>query len=53
MDGKGVGDKRADEEQNDATGKWVMWMHIDSSSYGEAKAGVATCDTICGSYSYL
>ncbi|PQE22970.1 Glycosyl hydrolase family 43 protein [Rutstroemia sp. NJR-2017a BBW] len=27
---------------NSATSKYVMWMHIDSSSYGEAKAGVAT-----------
>jgi hypothetical protein len=38
---------------NDATGKYVMWMHIDSSSYGEAKAGVATSDTVCGNYTYM
>ena len=38
---------------NEATGLWVMWMHIDNSSYGEAKAGVATCESICGSYNYL
>jgi len=30
-----------------------MWLHIDSSNYGEAKAGVATSDSICGSYNYL
>ena len=29
-----------------------MWMHIDSSNYGEAKVGVATSGSICGSYSY-
>jgi hypothetical protein len=38
---------------NDATSKWVMWMHIDSSSYGEAKTGVATGSSICGKYNYL
>lgn len=38
---------------NDSTKKYVMWMHIDSSSYGEAKAGVATSDTVCGNYQYL
>ncbi|CAG7854865.1 SubName: Full=Related to glycosyl hydrolase family 43 protein-Neosartorya fischeri {ECO:0000313/EMBL:CCA72743.1} [Serendipita indica DSM 11827] len=35
-----------------SSGKWVMWMHIDDSSYGEAKVGVATSDSICGTYSY-
>jgi hypothetical protein len=30
-----------------------MWMHIDSSNYGEAKVGVATSDSICGSYKYV
>lgn len=39
--------------KNDASGKWVMWMHIDNSGYSEAKAGVATSDTICGTYSYM
>lgn len=38
---------------NEASGKWVMWMHIDSSSYGEAKAGWATSSSICGTYTYL
>jgi hypothetical protein len=38
---------------NDGTKKWVLWMHIDDSNYGEAKAGVATCDTICGDYTYM
>lgn len=38
---------------NSGTGKWVMWMHIDSSNYGEAKVGVATSSSICGSYSYI
>ena len=38
---------------NDATKKWVLWMHIDSSNYGEAKAGVATCSSVCGNYNYV
>ncbi|QSZ32185.1 hypothetical protein DSL72_001756 [Monilinia vaccinii-corymbosi] len=38
---------------NDANKKYVMWMHIDSSNYGEAKAGVATSDDVCGTYTYL
>ncbi|KAH8586216.1 glycosyl hydrolase [Bisporella sp. PMI_857] len=37
---------------NDASRQYVMWLHIDSSSYGEAKAGVATSSSICGSYTY-
>src|SRR5436190_7410201 len=32
---------------NSATGRYVMWMHIDSSSYGDARAGVATSTTPC------
>ncbi|KAI1207603.1 carbohydrate-binding module family 35 protein [Annulohypoxylon truncatum] len=38
---------------NASTKKYVLYMHIDSSSYGEAKVGVATGDTVCGSYDYL
>jgi hypothetical protein len=38
---------------NAATSTYVMWMHIDDSSYGEAKAGVATSSSVCGDYSYL
>ncbi|KAL3418078.1 glycosyl hydrolase family 43 protein [Phlyctema vagabunda] len=38
---------------NDKTSKYVMWMHIDSSNYGEAKAGVATSSSICGDYTYI
>lgn len=30
-----------------------MWMHIDSSDYGEAKVGVATSSTVCGTYNYI
>ncbi|KAI1112338.1 carbohydrate-binding module family 35 protein [Nemania sp. NC0429] len=37
---------------NDSTKKYVLYMHIDSSSYGEAKVGVATGDSVCGSYTY-
>jgi sucrose-6-phosphate hydrolase SacC (GH32 family) len=38
---------------NKNTNKYVMWMHIDSSDYGEAKIGVATGDSVCGKYTYL
>jgi hypothetical protein len=37
---------------NASTGTYVMYLHIDSSSYGEAKVGVATSSTPCGAYSY-
>lgn len=37
---------------NSSTSQYVMYMHVDNSSYGEAKVGVATSSTICGNYSY-
>ena len=38
---------------NSKTGNYVLWMHIDDSSYNEAKVGVATGSTVCGQYHYL
>ena len=38
---------------NAATKKYVLWLHIDSSNYGDAKVGVATSDTVCGRYTYI
>lgn len=38
---------------NSSTKKYVLYMHIDSSDYSEAKVGVATGDSVCGKYSYL
>lgn len=38
---------------NNKTGKFVMWMHIDSSDYLKACAGVAVCDTPTGEFKYL
>ncbi len=44
---------------NEATRKYVMYMHIDGPAPGEhrgyalARVGVATCDTIDGDYHYL
>jgi hypothetical protein len=38
---------------NKKTNKYVMFMHIDSSNYGDAKIGWATSDTVCGKYTYL
>jgi hypothetical protein len=37
---------------NSSTGMYVMYMHIDSLSYSEAKVGVATSTTPCGPYTY-
>ncbi|KAH7313841.1 galactan 1,3-beta-galactosidase [Stachybotrys elegans] len=37
---------------NSNTRQYVMYLHIDSSNYGEAKVGVATSSSVCGSYSY-
>lgn len=38
---------------NEKTSQYVMWMHIDSTDYGDAKAGVATSDSVCGDYTYI
>jgi hypothetical protein len=38
---------------NASTSTYVMYMHIDNSSYGEAKVGVARSSTPCGPYTYL
>ena len=37
---------------NKATGLYVMYMHVDSSDYKEAKVGVAVSKTVCGAYEY-
>lgn len=37
---------------NSGTKTYVMYMHIDSPSYGDARVGVATSSTPCGPYSY-
>jgi hypothetical protein len=38
---------------NSSTGRYVMWMHIDNTSYSDRRAGVATSTTPCGPYTYL
>ncbi|KAH8901648.1 glycoside hydrolase family 43 protein [Thozetella sp. PMI_491] len=38
---------------NDKTRKYVLWMHMDSGSYGEARVAVATGDSVCGKYEYI
>lgn len=37
---------------NASTGKYVMYMHIDSLDYSAARVGVATSSTPCGPYTY-
>ena len=38
---------------NALTGKYVMWMHIDTADYAYARAGVAVSDSPTGPYHYL
>lgn len=38
--------------RNAATGKYVMWMHIDTQDYRYARVGVAVADRPCGPYTY-
>ncbi|CEL11356.1 hypothetical protein ASPCAL14459 [Aspergillus calidoustus] len=38
---------------NKATGKYVLWMHVESSNYSYARAGVAWSDSVCGTYTYV
>jgi hypothetical protein len=37
---------------NSSTSTYVMYMHVDSTSYSERKVGVATSSSVCGSYTY-
>ncbi|WP_430788699.1 RICIN domain-containing protein [Actinoplanes sp. G11-F43] len=38
---------------NAATGKYVMWMHKENATdYGEARAAVASADSVDGTYTY-
>ncbi|WP_037914291.1 RICIN domain-containing protein [Actinacidiphila yeochonensis] len=56
QDGGDLGPNRVVERPkvvyNSATSTYVMYLHIDNSSYGEAKVGVATSSTPCGPYAY-
>lgn len=38
---------------NNQTGKFVMWLHVDSDDYFKAAAGVAVCDSPVGKFEYL
>lgn len=38
---------------NSLTGKYVMWMHVDTIDYAYARAGVAIADSPTGPYNYL
>jgi len=38
---------------NATTRQYVMYMHIDSTNYADARVGVATSPTPCGPYTYL
>ncbi|KAL2833072.1 glycosyl hydrolase [Aspergillus pseudoustus] len=38
--------------KNDQTGKYVLWLHVDSTDYKDARTGVAVGDSVCGEYEY-
>jgi hypothetical protein len=38
---------------NASTGEYVMYLHIDNSSYSQNNVGVAVSRTVCGPYTYL
>lgn len=38
---------------NRSTGKFVMWLHVDSTDYQAARSGVAVSDTPAGPFRYL
>lgn len=38
---------------NEKTGKYVMWMHIDSPNYSKASAGVAISDSPTGPFKFI
>ena len=38
---------------NSTTRKYVLWVHIDNTSYNDQRAGVAVSDTPCGPYTWL
>ena len=37
---------------NAATGKYVMWMHVDNAGYTKARIGIATSDSPIGPFVY-
>lgn len=39
--------------RNDATGQYVMWLHIDQTDYSFAHVGIATSATPTEPYTYL
>ena len=38
---------------NDSTGKFVMWLHVDSEDYTYSRAGVAVSDNPAGPYTFI
>ena len=38
---------------NQATGKFVMWMHIDNHNYAKAVAGIAVSDSPTGKFRFI
>jgi len=53
-----VGGRRAFVERpkviyNPATAKFVMWSHLEAGRYTYARAGIATCDSPTGKFTFL
>ena len=38
---------------NNKNNNFVMWFHLDTSSFKLTSVGVAICDTICGNYKFI
>ena len=38
---------------NARTKKYVLYMHLDSGDYKQAKVGVGTGDSVCGKYQFI
>lgn len=51
--GKGFILERPKVFYNKKTKKFVMYMHIDNSTYKVARVGIAVCDKVDGDYQYL
>jgi hypothetical protein len=53
LPGTGLVLERPKVYHNAKTGKFVMYMHLDSGNYGAAEVGVAVSDTVDGQYKFL
>lgn len=53
VDGRGTFAERPKVIFNPATGKYVMWMHLEQGRYLYARAGIATSESAIGPFIFL